>query len=77
MVKTQIQLEQWQYEGLKRISAHDSRSMSAVVREAVTQLLRRTGPHQASALEDVAGKYVCGEAVDLKDHDRGWVESIR
>lgn len=77
MIKTQIQLEEWQYEGIKRLSAHDSRSMSAVVRQAVTQLLRRTGPSAGLRLEDLAGKYVCDEAVDLKDHDRGWADSIR
>lgn len=77
MIKTQIQLETAQYEGLKRLCASEARSLSDLVRESVTLLLARSQRRAARSLEEVAGKYERGEVGDLKDHDRGWVESIR
>jgi len=77
MTKTQIQLEEWQYESLKRLSARDARSMSALVREAVSQLLGRLEAHPVLRLEEIAGKYTGRELGNLKDHDQGWTESIR
>jgi predicted CopG family antitoxin len=77
MIKTQIQLENWQYEGLKRLSAAEARSLSDVVRESVALLLNRSKRRTSRTLEEIAGKYERGDAGDLKDHDRGWAESIR
>jgi predicted CopG family antitoxin len=36
MIKTQIQLEDWQYSSLKRAGAEAGRSMSDVIRESVS-----------------------------------------
>jgi predicted CopG family antitoxin len=77
MIKTQIQLETAQYEELKRLGASEARSLSDLVRESVTLLLARSQRRAARSLEEVAGKYERGDAGDLKDHDRGWAESIR
>ena len=77
MIKTQIQLEEAQYGGLKRLGVLEARSLSDLVREAVALLLARSQRRAVGSLEEVAGKYERGDAGDLKDHDRGWAESIR
>lgn len=77
MIKTQIQLEDWQYEGLKRLGAAESRSLSDMVRESVAILLNRSRRPASRTLEEIAGKYERGDVGDIKNHDRGWVESIR
>lgn len=77
MIKTQVQLEEWQYRAAKQESARSSKSLSALVREGLSLVLRRSGRPAAPALEDLAGKYEPQACDDLKAHDRGWVESIR
>ena len=77
MVKTQIQLEDWQYAGLKQLSASQARSMSEVVRQAVGQLLDRSSKQAPCCLEEIAGKYAAEPLEGMKDHDRAWVEAIR
>lgn len=37
--RTQVQFERWQYDALKARAARDGRSLSGVVREAVTVFL--------------------------------------
>lgn len=77
MIKTQIQLEDWQYAALKRVGSERSRSLSDLVREGVILLLEREGAPGAIRLEDVAGKYRAVGVNDLKAHDRDWAEAIR
>ena len=40
MIKTQIQLEDWQYSSLKRAGAEAGRSLSDLVRESVSLFLK-------------------------------------
>lgn len=75
MIKTQIQVEEWQFEALKRRAASEHRSMSDFVREALTEALRKPG--SVCPLAELAGKYASSGAADLKDHDAGWAETIR
>jgi len=77
MIKTQVQLEDWQYEAARRRANQLSRSMSDLVREGLTLVLRRLEKAPAGDLESIAGKYEPHDASDLKDHDRWFVESIR
>jgi hypothetical protein len=77
MIKTQIQLEDWQYEALKRASRSSSRSMSDFVREGVSLILKKNTPHATLPLEKIAGKFRPIAESDLKQHDRAWVNSIR
>lgn len=75
MVKTQIQIEDWQYAAIKKESAQAERSMSDYIREALTMALARKTP--ARPLSEIAGKYtpLCSE--ELKSHDAGWADAIR
>lgn len=75
MVKTQIQIENWQYEMLKRQAAESSRSMSDFIREALTDALRKR--KTKIPLSEIAGKYAPIEGDALKPHDAYWAESIR
>lgn len=77
MIKTQIQLEDWQYVALKQSSANSSRSMSDIIREGVVLFLNKSGDKGAIPLEKLAGKYKPLSASDLKAHDQAWAESIR
>ena len=76
MVKTQIQLEEWQYDAVKRASASNDRSMSDIIREGVLLYLAKTKRHGAP-LAELAGKYRPKPVTGLKSHDREWVEAIR
>ena len=67
MHKIQILLEEWQYENLKIISQEKGMSISAVIREIVTDFIGENSPRTAldsicAFGEDSAG---CG-----KDHDK-------
>jgi predicted CopG family antitoxin len=77
MIKTQIQLEDWQYSSLKRAGTEAGRSLSDVIRESVTLFLKSQKKGEAGSLEALAGKYSSRSFGDLKEHDRGWAESIR
>jgi Arc/MetJ-type ribon-helix-helix transcriptional regulator len=77
MIKTQIQLEEWQYEALKKVSQRTSRSMSDFIREGVSLLLKKGSKQTHAPLEDLAGKYHPIPSGDLKAHDRDWADSIR
>ena len=77
MIKTQVQLEEWQYEGLKRLGAKESRSLSDLVRDSVARMLSHAEPRSPESMEAIAGKYEGGPLDGLKDHDRAWLESIR
>lgn len=75
MVKTQIQLEEWQYEAAKREARAQDRSLADFIREAVEMALRRKAA--VGDLRSVAGKYRARDASDLKTHDRIWAEDAR
>ena len=77
MIKTQVQLEEWQYQAAKRESARTSRSLSDLVREGLAAVLRKSALHPRQSLEGLAGKYVPRSTEDLKAHDRAWADSIR
>lgn len=77
MIKTQIQLERWQYDALRRLSRQESRSIADLVRQAVVQLVRRAESRSMPPLEEIAGKYQPREAGDLKEHDRSWAAAVR
>lgn len=77
MVKTQVQLEEWQYRAAKQESARTSRSLSDLVREGLALVLQRSARQPAESLEALAGKYHPQVLDDLKSHDRAWAEAIR
>jgi Arc/MetJ-type ribon-helix-helix transcriptional regulator len=77
MIKTQIQLEEWQYDSLKKACRGSGRSMSDFIRESVSLLLNKSTPPSSLPLEKIAGKYRPLSVTDLKGHDRDWVNSIR
>ena len=77
MIKTQIQLEEWQYDALKRVGAVTERSFSDVVRESVSLFLKGKKNGALAPLESLAGKNTTFPTDDLKMHDRVWAESIR
>jgi len=77
MIKTQVQLEEWQYQAAKRESARTARSLSDLVREGLTSVLRKSALHPRQSLEELAGKYAPRSTEDLKPHDRAWADSIR
>lgn len=77
MIKTQVQLEKWQYEAAKKAGAATSRSMSDIIREGLSLVLPKLGHGERKSLASVAGKYRPTSSKDLKDHDQGWTESLR
>jgi len=77
MIKTQVQLQEWQYQAAKRESARASRSLSDLVREGLAMVLQRSATASRGDLEALAGKYTAQPADDLKPHDSAWVEAIR
>lgn len=77
MIKTQVQLEEWQYKAAKKVGVATSRSLSDIVREGLALVLPKLSGGGKKPLVSIAGKYQPMNAKDLKDHDQGWVESIR
>jgi hypothetical protein len=77
MIKTQVQLEEWQHRAAKQESARTSRSVSDLVREGLTLVLSRSARQPGQSLESLAGKYEPRALDDLKPHDRAWAEAIR
>ena len=77
MIKTQVQLEEWQYLAAKKESARLSRSLSDLVREGLALVLRNSALGPPQTLEELAGKYQPRSCDDLKTHDRAWAEVIR
>ena len=67
MHRTQIILEDWQYENLKIISQEKGMSISAVIREMVTGFIGENSPR--SALDSICalGEDPAGYG---KDHDK-------
>jgi hypothetical protein len=67
MHRTQILLDEWQYESMKTIAERDGRSLSSLIRDAVTAFLDlRSRP--TTRLAEIAG---IGDDPDLggRNHD--------
>lgn len=77
MIKTQVQLEEWQYKAAKKESARTLRSLSDLVREGLALVLQRSAHRPRLRLEDLAGKYEPRPTGDLKAHDHVWADAIR
>ena len=77
MIKTQVQLLEWQYQAAKKEGARTSRSLSDLMREGLEMVLQRSAAAPRGDLEGLAGKYTPRSVEDLKSHDRAWVEAIR
>jgi plasmid stability protein len=66
MHRTQISLEEWQYEALRAQAERDGRSLAALIREILTRHLK---PGARSRLEEIEG--VAEGPADLgREHDR-------
>lgn len=68
MHRTQILLDSWQYERMKNLAEREGRSLSSLVREAVTAFLDRKAERASTKVGDVAG---IGDDPDCRgrDHD--------
>lgn len=77
MIRTQIQLEEWQYQAAKKAGADSGRSLSDLVREGVSLVLSRVAQQPSVPLESLVGKYEPLPMDELKLHDRVWAETIR
>lgn len=75
MIKTQIQLENWQHTAIKKRAQSVSCSMSEFIRVAVTRALESQSPKKS--LKELSGKYHQKPLKSLKDHDAGWADAIR
>ena len=70
MHRTQILLDDWQYEQLKSAAERDGRSISSLVRDAVTKFLRPPRSRKpAKGLAEIAGIGRDRE-ISGRDHDR-------
>lgn len=69
--RTQISLDEWQYESLKVRGEHDGRSLSDLIREAVTEYLadEQAPPASRARLGRIRGIASDPEASGA-DHDR-------
>ena len=69
MNRTQLMLEEWQYERLRALAEEQGKSLSALVREIVADHLGRRARRRRSRLADVEG--VAEGPPDLgREHDR-------
>jgi plasmid stability protein len=69
MHRTQVNLEEWQYESLKIWAERQSRSLSDLVREAVSEYLADEEEPTGGVLAALAGVGDDPEAAG-RDHDR-------
>jgi hypothetical protein len=69
MHRTQLNLDDWQYESLQTLSEREGRSMSDLVREAVANYLLDSQPAPGGKLSDLRG-LVDDPEVSGRDHDR-------
>ncbi len=69
MHRTQLLLEEWQYEALRARAAREGRSLSALVREILRVSLAPSASTSRSRLGEIEG---IGEDADSygEDHDR-------
>lgn len=77
MIKTQIQLEEGQYDRLRAVAAQERRSLADCVRESVDLFLAdHAQPANAGELDQVLGRFRPLDDADMKDHDSAWAEAI-
>ncbi len=67
MRRTQISLEDWQYENLKTISQEKGKSLSAVIREMVTTCIEEDNPRGTLDSICALGEDASGYG---RDHDK-------
>lgn len=69
MHRTQLLLEEWQYEALRARAEREGRSLSALIREILHTSLAPSAPTSRSRLGEIEG---IGEDADSygEDHDR-------
>jgi len=69
MHRTQILLDPWQYEQLKAAAEREGRSISSLVRDAVTQFLKRSRRKTTTKLAEISG-LGADAGVRGRDHDQ-------
>ena len=75
MVRTQIQLEEKQYEQLRSLGTRTGKGLAEQVREAVGQyLVQHRG---GGTLDEVLGKFRASSPKGLKPHDRDYADTLR
>ena len=69
MHRTQIQLDDVQYEDLKAMAEREGKSLSRLIREAVSAFIRKRNRRTGGRLSDIEG---IGEDADAsgREHDR-------
>ena len=74
--RTQLILEEWQYDGVRALAESSGVSLASVVREAVSEYLSHRDAAQGSSLEELRG---IGHDPDLSgiDHDEVLYGSAR
>jgi len=75
MIRTQIQLEEQQYEQLRSLGARTGKGLAEQVREAVGQYLVQQ--RRGATLDEVLGKFRASSTKGLKPHDRDYVDTLR
>jgi hypothetical protein len=75
MIRTQIQLEERDYEELRTMASEARRSIADCIREGI-QLFLRTRRLKASVIDEIAGKFRPLPPADLKDHDRWFADAV-
>ena len=69
MHRSQILLEEWQYETLKLMSQRKGATISSVVREILAECLQKDLGKQSAKLSDIEG-IGSDEVVSGRDHDQ-------
>jgi hypothetical protein len=67
-------------EGMARsvaLKGYAATTISDIVREGLTMVLKKVSQRAPQPLESLAGKYQPLNCQDLKKHDQGWSDSIR
>jgi hypothetical protein len=72
--RTQVLLEDWHYEYLKSIAQRDSKSLSEVLRDILSEYIRK-GDFARNPIEGIAGIGIDEEASG-REHDR-WLYAKR
>ncbi|OGQ87169.1 MAG: hypothetical protein A2289_23660 [Deltaproteobacteria bacterium RIFOXYA12_FULL_58_15] len=75
MMRTQIQLEEADYERLRKVAQQQRRSIADCIREGI-KLVVASGEAQQESLDSIAGKFAPQPDADLKPHDQWWSESM-
>ena len=75
MMRTQIQLDESDYEELRQVAAQQRRSMADCIREGIRWVVRqsREPDHGIAA---IAGKFKPRPVGNLKAHDLAFVEAV-